>query len=250
VLFLCHNIWTALHFLGETMSGITPPSIVNYEWTVRQSDPSFLNVSFPFRVKIESIWFTTQQNYGATSGLWGTTDNGTVDVETTERQLSLSVTKTKNTKTQYSQYDNPTEFMYVFENIGYNQIVDETLKPTMWLGNPDNAAGKIGAFAASSAIVGSQLSLRSTAATPVDKGNAFNTSWAYNETNFNQRAYLADVAIMNTDEFLQVFPYASDGDWTGYENDAIVTISIAYTGIHDTDAVSASAKPWTAWWND
>ena len=25
------------------MSGITPPSIVNYEWTVRDSDPSFLN---------------------------------------------------------------------------------------------------------------------------------------------------------------------------------------------------------------
>lgn len=232
------------------MSGIIPPSIVNYEWTVRSGDPSFLNVSFPFRVKVESIWFTTQQNYGATYGLWGTTDNGSVDVETTERQLSLSVTKSKNTKTQYSSTDNPTEFTYAFQSVGYGESVDETLKPTMWLGNPDDATGKIGAFSSSSGIVGSQLSLRSTAATPVDKGNAFNTSWAYNETDFNQRAYLADVAVMNTDEFLQIFPYASDGDWTGYENDAIVTISIAYTGVSNETAVSAPVKPWTAWWND
>ena len=232
------------------MSGIIAPSIVNYEWTVRDSDPSFLNVSFPFRVKIESIWFTTQQNYGATSGLWGTTDGGTVDIETTERQLSLSVTKSKNTKTVYSIFDNPTEFLYAFQNVGYNELVDETLKPTMWLGNPDNAAGRIGAFSSASGF-GSQLSLRSTAATPIEKGNAFNTSWAYNETNFNERAYLADVAVMNTDEFLQIFPYASgDGDWTGYEDDAVVTISIAYSGVANETAVSAPTKPWTAWWND
>ena len=232
------------------MSGIIPPSVVNYEWRVRTNDPSFLNVSFPFRVKIESIWFTTQQNYGATSGLWGTTEGGTVDIETTERQLSLCVVKTKNTKTQYSQYDNPTEFMYAFENIGWDENVDETLKPTMWLGNPDLAAGRIGAFSSASGIVGSQLSLRSTAATPVDKALAYNTSWSYDETTFNERAYLADVAVMNTDEFLQIFPYSSDGDWTGYEGDAIVTISIAYTGMGNDTAVSASAKPWTAWWND
>lgn len=233
------------------MSGITPPSIVNYEWTVRSSDASFLNVSFPFRVKIESIWFTTQQNYGATSGLWGTTDNGTVDIETTERQLSLSVTKSKNSKTQYSATDNPTDFTFVFENLGYDESADETLKPTMWLGSPDLAAGRIGAFSSSSTIVGNTLSLRSTAVVPVDKAWAYNNSWSYEEALWNQRAYLADVAVMNTDEFLQIFPYASgDGDWTGYENDAVVTISIAYSGIHDTGLPSAPAKPWTAWWND
>jgi len=66
------------------MSGIIAPSIVNYDWTVRQSDPSYLNVSFPFRVKIESIWFTTQQVYGATAGLWQG-DEQTVNVDTTER---------------------------------------------------------------------------------------------------------------------------------------------------------------------
>jgi hypothetical protein len=234
------------------MSGITPPSIVNYEWVVRDSDPSFLNVSFPFRVKIESIWFTTQQNYGATNGLWGTSEGGIVDIETTERQLSLSVTKSKNTKTQYSSSDNPTEFVYAFQNVGYDDIVDETLKPTMWLGNPDLAAGRIGAFSSASGIVGSQLSLRSTAVAPIEKGYVFNSSWSYDETLWNERAYLTDVAVMNTDEFLQIFPYASgtEGDWTGYADDAVVTISIAYSGLSNETAVSATAKPWTAWWND
>lgn len=230
------------------MSGIIPPSIVNYDWTVKSSDPSFLNVSFPFRVRIEKIWFTTQQIYGPTSGLWQGVEE-TVDIETTERQLSLSVTKSKNTKTQYLPYDNPTEFVYAFQNLGYGDSVDETLKPTMWLGNPDDAAGRIGAFSSSSGV-GSQLSLRSTAVAPIDKGTAFNTSWAYNETNFNERSYLTDVAVMNTDEFLQIFPYASGGNWSGYANDAIVTISIAYTGAAFEDAKSAPAKPWTAWWND
>ena len=232
------------------MSGIIPPSIINYDWTVRTEDASYLNVSFPFRVRIESIWFTTQQNYGDTAGLWQG-DGETVDIETTERQLSLSVTKSKNSKTQYSATDNPTDFMYVFEDIGYDQNPDYTLKPTMWLGNPDLAAGRIGAFSSSSTIVGNSLSLRSTAAAPVEKTWAYNSSWSLEEAVWNERAYRADVAVMNTDEFLQIFPYNSgDGDWTGYEDDAIVTISIAYTGMSGEDAVSASAKPWTAWWND
>lgn len=55
---------------------------------------------------------------------------------------------------------------------------------------------------------------------------------------------------MNTDEFLQLFVYNADGDWSGYQNEGEVTISVAYTGMHAEDAVSATAKPWTAWWND
>lgn len=229
------------------MSGITPPSIVNYEWTVRDSDPSFLNVSFPFRVKIESIWFTTQQNYGETSGLWGTTEGGTVDIETTERKLSLAVMKSKNSKTQISPDDNPTDMVWGFQDAAVNESINEDLKPTMWLGNPDDAAGRIGSFSSSSTLGGNVLSLRSTAVAPIDKGRAFNVSWS--ESEWNANTYLADVAVMNTDEFLQMFVYANGGDWTGYADDAIVTISVAYTGIHDTEAISASAKPWTAYWS-
>jgi hypothetical protein len=230
------------------MSGIIAPSIVNYEWTVRQSDPSFLNVSFPFRVKIEKIWFTTQVNYGPTYGLWGTTAGEQVDLEATERKLSLAAFKSKNSKTQHNAYDNPTDLMAVFNDAGYNGSIDETLKPTMWLGNPDDAAGRIGAFSTSGGVYGTTPSLRSTAATPIDRSTVVNNSW--NEGEYNANTYLADVAIMNTDEMMQLFVYNSGGDWTGYEDDAKVTISVAYTGMHVEDAVSASTKPWTAWWND
>ena len=234
------------------MSGIIAPSIVNYDWTVRQSDPSYLNVSFPFRVKIESIWFTTQQVYGATNGLWNTTDgeggNISVDIDTTERLLRLAAIKTKNSKTQHNALDNPSDWMFGFEDVGYDGSVTDELKPTMWLGNPDEGIGKYGAFTTQPYFGNGVLDLRSTAATPIDKAHAINNSW--NEAEHNANTYLADVAIMNTDEILQLFVYADGGDWTGYDNDAKVTISVAYTGIHGTDTPSASAKPWTAWWND
>jgi hypothetical protein len=229
------------------MSGIIAPSIVNYDWTVRESDPSYLNVSFPFRVKIESIWFTTQQVYGATAGLWQG-DEEILDIETTERLLRLAVTKSKNSKTQHSQYDNPSDFMFGFEDGSYDFVPNDELKPTMWLGNPDDAAGRIGAWGTQQYWGNGALDLRSTAATPIDKAHAINYSW--NEAEYNANTYLTDVAIMNTDEILQLFVYADGGDWTGYEDDAKVTISVAYTGIHDTEKASASAKTWTAWWND
>ena len=230
------------------MSGIIAPSIVNYEWTVKSGDTSFLNVSFPFRVKIEKIWFTTQQNDGATYGLFGTTGGTMVDLETTDRILSLAAFKSKNSKTQHSGFDNPTDLLAIFQDTDYNyDNLDETLKPTMWLGNPDDAAGRIGAFATGGYST-TAPQLRSTAVAPVDKSHAQNASW--NEGEWNTNTYLADAAIMNTDEMLQLFPYASDGDWTDYENDAIVTISVAYSGMSGEEAVSASAKPWTAWWND
>jgi hypothetical protein len=138
--------------------------------------------------------------------------------------------------------------MAVFNDAGYDGDIDETLKPTMWLGNPDEGIGKFGAFSTSGGIFGSTPSLRSTAVAPIDKAQATNSSW--NETDYNANTYLADVAIMNTDEMLQLFVYNDDGDWTDYNDLGKVTISVAYTGIHDDSAASASAKTWTDWWND
>ena len=227
------------------MSGIIPLSIVNYDWTVKINNPSFLNVSFPFPVKIDKIWFTTQQMYGDTSGLWQG-DGETVDLLTTERTLALAVSKTKNSKTQHGIYDNPSDYMYGFENVGYQGQPSDLLKPTMWLGNPDDAEGRTGAFSTSSGFFGSELSLRSTAKSLVEKARVQNSSWS--EEEFDAQTYLANVAIMNTDEFLQLWVYNSEGDWAGYENDAKVTISVAYTGIHSIEA--DSAKPWEPWYTD
>jgi hypothetical protein len=204
-------------------------------------------VSFPVRVKIESIWFTTQQVYGTTAGLWQG-DEETVDIETTERLLRLAAIKTKNSKTQHGIYDNPTDFMFGFEDGEWDFVVNEELKPTMWLGNPDDAAGRIGTWATQQYFGGGVLDLRSTAATPIDKAHAINTSW--NQAEYNERTYLTDVAVMNTDETLQLFIYSDGGDWAGYENDAKVTISVAYTGMSNEEAISAPAKPWVEWWND
>jgi hypothetical protein len=236
------------------MSGIIAPAIVNYDWIVKVSDPSYLNVSFPFRVKIQSIWFTTQQDFSQNSGLWNTTngedENISVDIETTDRRLSLAAVKTKNSKTQHSQYDNPTDFMLGFEDGTYDFVPNEELKPTMWLGNPDSAdaEGNVGAWATQPYFGSGTLDLRSTAAAPIDRAHANNYSWS--EEEYNANTYLADVAVMNTDEFLQLFVYAHSGDWSGYQNDAKVTISVAYTGVSNEEAVSATAKPWTAWWNN
>lgn len=221
------------------MSGIIAPSIVNYRWLVKSGDPSFLNVSFPFRVKIESIWFTTNVDY-SDYGLWSDGEGTGVDFETTERVLRLAAFKTKNSKTQHNATDDPTDVMEVFEN--------EEGKPTMWLGNPDDAAGRIGAFSTRGGFGGHTPSLRSTAVAPMDKALTTNDNWSGEEVGAN--TYLADVAIMNTDEFLQLFVYNSDGDWSGYQNEGEVTISVAYTGMSNDLAVSASAKEWTAWWND
>jgi hypothetical protein len=235
------------------VSGIIPPSIVNYDWTVKINDSSFLNVSFPFPVKIESIWFTTQQVYGETYGFWNSTvtdgetvTNNLLDVETTDRVLRLAASKTKNSKTQHANWNNPTDYMYAFEDIGYGDEPNASLKPTMWLGNPDDSDGSIGAFATNSGFYSNGLSLRSNAKTPVDKARAQNSSWS--EPEFTARTYLADAAILNTDEFLQMFIYDGGGDWAGYQNDGKVTISVAYTGIHSPEV--DSAKPWAAWWND
>lgn len=227
------------------MSGVIPPSIVNYEWQVKINDPSYLNISFPFRVKIESIWFTTHQLFNGTNGLW----EGVADIETTERELTLCAVKTKNSKTQHGQYDNPTDYMWsIFENVGYYEEPSDLLKPTMWLGNPDNAEGRIGAFSAQPNFGSGTLDLRSTAKSPIDKARVFNNSW--NNEEWIANTYLADSAVMNTDEFLQLFVYANGGDWTDYDNSGLVTISVAYTGASFEDAQSASAKPWTDWWND
>lgn len=230
------------------MSGIIAPAIVNYDWTVRTNDPSYLNVSFPFRVKIEKIWFTTQQIYNSTAGLWEMGD-GSVDIETTERLLRLAAIKSKNSKTQHNSYDNPSDWTFVFEDVLWDGDVNGALKPTMWLGNPDNADGNIGAFSTQQFWGSGSLDLRSTAAAPVDKAHALNNSWINWETNL-ANTYLTDVAVMNTDEILQLFVYTDGGDWSGYDNGAKVTISVAYTGIHDTEKESAPVKTWTAWWND
>jgi hypothetical protein len=226
------------------MSGIIPPSIVNYEWTVKYDDASFLNVSFPFRVRIESIWFTTQQLWNGTDGL----DEGN-NIDGSSRELKLAVVKVKNSKTQHSDYDPPTDYTWGFSEFIYGDGPDESAKPTMWLGNPDDApTDSLGAWAAGGVASYWSLSRRSTAKMLVETNNFYNDDW--NENEYNANTYVSDVAVMSTDEMLQLFVYNSNGNWAEYENDAKVTISVAYTGAAFDTKASATPKQWTSWWND
>jgi hypothetical protein len=226
------------------MSGIIPPSIINYEWTVKKDDASFLNVSFPFRVKIKEIWFTTQQLWNGTDGL----DEGN-NIDGSDRELKLAAIKAKNSKQQWSVYDPPTDYTWGFSPFIYGDGPNDDLKPTMWLGNPDDApTNSLGAWATGGFENYWSLSRRSTSANLVEANNFYNSDW--NENEYNAQTYVADVAVMNTDEMLQLFVYNSNGNFDDYENDAKVTISISYTGVADERAVSATPKVWTEWWND
>lgn len=226
------------------MSGVIPPSIINYDWTVRVNDNSFLNVSFPFRVKLLSIWFTTQKIWNGTDGLYQGTNIGD-----TERTLKLAAVKTKHSKQQWSVYDPPTDWTWGFSPFVYDNGPDESLKPTMWLGNPDDApTNSLGTWATGGVANYWQLSQRSTDSSLVATNNFTNDDWNQNE--YNAHTYVADVAVMNTDEMLQLFVYNSNGDWSGYDNDAKVTISIAYTGMWYEDMASTTPKQWTDWWYD
>jgi hypothetical protein len=225
------------------MHGIIPPSVVNYEWTVKVNDSSFLNVSFPFRVKITKLWFTTQTLWNGNDGL----DEGN-NIDGSDRILKLAAIKTKNAKTQHSVYDPPTDYTWGFSPFVYGDGPNENLKPTMWLGNPDDAEGRLGAFATGTSNNYWTLSRRSTAGMLVETNNFYNDDW--NSSEHTANTYVADVSIMNTDEMLQLFVYNSSGNWDNYENDAKVTISIAYTGVWSENEASATPKEWTSWWND
>lgn len=232
------------------MSGIIPPSILNYKWQVRAEDPSFLNVSFPFRVKIESIWFTTNNIYNGENGLWEGVEG---DIMETDRTLKLCAIKSKNAANPVDNYDSPTDFGFFFGGTDtYGSFPDESLKPTMWLGNPDDAEGRIGAFSVGTFFTYAP-SLRSTAASSPKKDSPqnlsmFNTAWS--EAEWNERKYKTDMSIMNVDEMLQVFVYTSSGGWAGYLNDAFVDIHVSYTGMWDESAISAPAREFTTWWED
>lgn len=225
------------------MSGIIPPSIVTYDLPVDLSSFRYISVSFPFRVKIEKIWFTGDQ----------TLFNGVGDFYG-DRELKLAAFKVKNTKTQHDPVDAPsdgTNFFGTLTEKPYIMQPDETLKPTMWLGNPDSRpAGQVVQVAG----LGGGYVFRSTTKSAPEIDDPANVGWTnggWSEEEFNLYSYKTDLSIMNTDEMLGMFVYNSAGDWGDYVNgSAYVTIHVAYSGAAFQDAQSAPVSPWTPWIED
>lgn len=229
------------------MSGITPPSIVTYTMPFSLNSDNFTVVAFPFRVKIEKIWFTANQYiFNGVSG----------DRFEAERQLKLAAWKSKNTNIQMNNYDNPSDGTAFFgsdPSKPYFITPDETLKPTLWLGNQDDRPS--GQIAQNTGIIWSNImSFRSTAKSAIAFNDPKNVGWnnpSWNEEEWAANTYKTDLAVMDTDEMLSVFVYNSDGNWDGYvDNDADITIHVSYTGMWNPEKQSAPTPQWNAWWND
>jgi hypothetical protein len=238
------------------MPGIIPPSIVTYQYTVSNTYDTYVNVSFPFKVKISEVWFT-----GDAKLLGGNPPEGEDDVfEDSFRILSLAAVKSKSPKTVLSSYDAPSDWAPFFgtadpESQTTVASADSSLKPSMWLGIPDDATAaqlkNSTTHFPGVPIYGAGF--RSSSATPPSLNDATNPYWAnddWSSGEFAQNKYKTEMGVMNPDEILTLFLYDEDGDWTDYEGDGLATIHIAYEGVALSIEAEAIKTPWNTWWYD
>lgn len=236
------------------MSGIIAPSIVTYEYKVGSLNNSFINVSFPFKVQIEGIWFNADRRML----------NGTFDGDLFEdagRTLVLSAQKSKSPRTVLSAIDTPTDWAPFF---GYATPEDQTdsvfgsdeFKPTIWLGLPEDAPTGMYKDATTQFInnaYDNSASFRSSTGFAPGLDDTHNPYWGnngWNNEEFAANKYKTNMAILNPDEILTMFVYSDDGDWTDYDGEATVTIHVAYTGVSETVEKEDPKTAWSAWWND
>ena len=236
------------------MSSIIPPSVVTYSYSVNSSFDTYVNVSFPFRVKIEEVWFTGDRKL-----IGGSSETGSV-FDSSFRVLKLAAMKAKSPKTVLSSYDPPSDWAPFF---GYNDPGDQTgwvagsaeYKPTMWLGLPDDATAGV-LKDSTTQYLGVPFfdagfrSSSSSAPSPHDTHNPYFGNNGWNGGQFNANKYKTDLYVMNPDEILSLFVYADSGDWTDYEGDGVATIHIAYTGIGEGYSKPGAKTPWNDWWYD
>lgn len=236
------------------MTGIIPPSIVTYSYTVSNTFDTYINVSFPFRVKIESVWFTGDRKL-----LGGTGPSGSV-FEDSFRVLKLAAYKAKSPKTVVSQYDPPSDWAPLF---GYDDPEGQTdwvngtaeYKPTMWLGIPDDSTAQV-LKDSTTQYLGMPFfdaGFRSSTGFIPEFDSAINPYFAnsgWNSGQFNTNKYKTDMSIMNPDEIASFFVYNDSGDWTDYAGDGVATIHIAYTGVGDGPFPGAEKTTWNDWWYD
>ena len=236
------------------MSGIIAPSIVSYEYMVGDLNNSFINVTFPFKVQIEGIWFTADRRM-----LTGSFDGDLF--EDAGRTLVLSAQKAKSPRTVLAANDTPTDWAPFF---GYATPESQTdtvygsneFKPTIWLGLPEDAPAGMYKDATTQYInnyYDNSASFRSSTGYAPALKDAHNPYWGntgWSSGQFSANKYKTNMSILNPDEILTMFVYSDDGDWTDYTGDATVTIHVAYTGVSETMEKADPKAPWVTWWND
>jgi hypothetical protein len=228
------------------MSGIIPPSIVTYSYEVDRQFDNYVNVSFPFRVKIDSIWFTGDRL------LIAEVDS---NYQNAARGLKLAAIKSANPRNPDAAWNAPSDWANFFGvepgDSGDIWAADETLKPTMWMGNPDDRPAGTTIQWMGTPWWGNGF--RSTAASAPAPDSDTNPNWYNNNADGpNNRGYKTDLSIMNPDEILSLFVYDYTGDWDYYadsEKYAVVNIHIAYTGVPDVGSESGETRLWGPWYD-
>ena len=219
------------------MTGIIPPSILTMQYAVDTGFKKYVNLSFPFRVQIENIWFTADD---ALSGA-GPNNDGGANAWDLERTLRLGAVKQRNASTSNNA---PSDVNLVwapdFNWYGPSTDLDAVDKPTIWFGNPDTRANEADNDADTpeqevqlddwwDTNVVYRSSVRPLPS--VDRMSYwFNYGWG--EQEFNDNKYKTDLSVMNPDEFMSLFLYTDGGDWNDYTNESgIATIFVQYTGM-------------------
>jgi hypothetical protein len=214
------------------MSGIIPPSILALNYQVDGDFKKYVNISFPFRVQIEKIWFT------ADDGLSGEDDDG--DPWDDERILRLGAVKTRNARETGGA---PSDNNWIWGDFSASS------KPTCWFGLPDyrdeaTAAGN-GDGANDEQVqyddVNETIAVYRSTAKSLPSVNDMSSWVNFGNGDIN---YKTDLSVMNEDEFLSVFVYSDGGDWSNYTPySGTATIFVSYTGVGG----SSNSAPTRIW---
>jgi hypothetical protein len=213
------------------MSGIIPPSILALNYAVDGDFKKYVNISFPFRVQIDKIWFT------ADDGLSGEADNE--DPWTAERVLRLGAVKTRNARETGGAV---SDFNWVWGDMADNN------KPTCWFGNPDFRDDETGAGTGNNATdqqvqyddFNDTVAVYRSTAKSLPSVDAMDSWFNYD----NGASYKTDLSVMNEDEFLSVFVYSDGGNWDEYTPySGTATIFVSYTGVGG-NTESAPVRIW------
>lgn len=231
------------------MSGIIPPSILTMQYAVDTSFKRYVNLSFPYRVKIQNIWFT------ADDGLSG---RGYDDAEggspnELNRVLSLGAVKQRNASIDSSSVsDLNLCWADGFNWYGPSTDLVPNDKPSIWFGLPD-ARGEVADDNPDTPEQEVQYDgwwdtsnlYRSTARSlPSVERMSYWYNYSWDEAEFNANKYKTDLSVLNSDEVLSLFVYNADGDWSTYvDGSGIATIFVQYTGVGGPN-VSSPTRIW------
>jgi hypothetical protein len=204
----------------------------------------YVNLAFPYRIKIEHIWFTADDSLSG--------DN-VGDNYSLERVLRLGAVKHRNAATAgQAASDKNLCWASGFNWYGPSTSLTTEDKPSIWFGNPDMRDGVEDSDPETPEQEvqyddwwDTEIVFRSTVRPlPTPEKMSYWYNYAWDEPMFNNQKYKTDLSVMNPDEVLSLFVYQDGGNWADYASESgIATIFVAYTGVGGSPA-SAPTRIW------